>query len=79
MLHHASVMSDLAISCAVTCCRIPKVAEASQKEWSELKGQWAKRSDLHLTEVHAAGVSLCVCTTVEYEVLMKLNTASCGL
>ena len=32
-------------------CRIPTTVEASQKEWQELKGQWAKRSDLHLTEV----------------------------
>jgi len=32
-------------------CRIPKTVDASHKEWAELKGQWAKRSDLHLTEV----------------------------
>lgn len=32
-------------------CRIPKTMDASKKEWSDLKGQWAKRSDLHLTEV----------------------------
>ncbi|DBA89913.1 hypothetical protein WJX79_000230 [Trebouxia sp. C0005] len=31
--------------------RIPQTVDASHKEWAELKGQWAKRSDLHLAEV----------------------------
>ncbi len=35
----------------VPLCRIPKTVDASHKEWAELKGQWAKRSDLHLAEV----------------------------